>query len=200
MFCYLEKIELSVAYCPVPCMYRNSNRQCAYQDLTPDTDETNAELSVTAQTISEIKGIKLYKVKSETVRAKLQVKIGLAILRYSEYLQDRRVVDVSSEIRDFLAYKRGTEDSTPAGSSLPRSRPDLNGKGDQGSDHEKIQELLLHRFGLTIEHQTMFFDPTVFKEWKATLPKDSSAASDSLTLSVFIEALRLVVSSTPTQV
>lgn len=175
MFCYLENIELSINHCPVPCIYRNQNSQCSYQALTPDTDENDTEASVTVQTISDVKGIKLYKAKAETATAKLQIKIGLAILRYSDYIKRQKVVEVSTEIREFIAM---------------RTEGKLN--NDSGIELEKIQELLLYVFGLGFEHQIMFFDPSVFKAWKATLPQGSSATSDSLALPLFIEALQIV--------
>ena len=182
MFCYLERVELKTQLCPAKsCIYQNQVKQCAYKELTSDTDESGREILVTPQTVAAIVGIPLYKVKSEMTRGKLRVKVGLAILKYTEYLKSILKVDVEINVDD-----------------LRRKRHQLKwGPDDEeaGDSMAKISDLLLHRFGLGFEHQTMFFDPSVFKAWKATLPEDSSANSESLTMLLFVDALKAVVSN-----
>lgn len=181
MFCYLESVELTTQLCPAKsCVYQNQVKQCAYKELTSDTDEAGKEIPVTPHVVANLKGLKLYKVKEEMTRGKLRVKVGLAVLRYSEYLKSIVSIDVAVDLED-----------------LRRKRHQLKWGPDDveaGDSMAKISDLLLHRFGLGFEHQTMFFDPAVFKAWKATLPEGSSASSDGLTLPLFVDALKAVVS------
>ncbi len=175
MFCYVEGAELVTNICPAKaCIYQNKVKQCAYKALTPDLDEGNIEVPVTALSIAREKNVKLYKVKEQMARAKLQIKLGLAILHYSEYLKTLVQVEVIKE----------NTGSTELGYS-----------GDPSKDTmSKVSQLLMYQFGLGQEHQTLFFDQEVFNEWKANLPEGSAATSENLTLTLCIDALKAVVS------
>ncbi len=151
MFCFLEKIELETSTCPVRCMYRGKDKTCEYKVLTPDSDETGSDVHVTAKTVSEVKGIKLYRVKESVSKARLRIKAGLVILRYAEFLKTLDTgtgTSILSEQKDYLKYRARKDEPT--------------------SEHEGMEELLLQEFGLGVDAQQLFFDTKIFKRWAAT--------------------------------
>lgn len=164
MFCFLEKIELKIDYCPAKCMYRDKARQCGYQKLTPDTDENDVEVPVTTQTISAVKGIKFYKIRDESARAKIAIRMGLLILKYAEYIKRQRPLmnSVSEEIRDFVIHR-----TTQAMATQQQETSEID-------DYAKVEETLISVFGLGVEHRQMFFDQKVFKAWATEAEVDVS--------------------------
>jgi hypothetical protein len=169
VFCFLEKIELETTACPVRCMYRGKDKTCEYKVLTPDSDEAGSDIHVTAKTVSEVKGIKLYRVKESVSKARLRIKAGLIVLRYAEFLKTLGAgiyTSILSEQKDYLRYKARKEEPS--------------------NEHEGMEELLLQEFGLGVEAQQLFFDTKVFKRW---------ATSSNLTLdfSEIISTLMYVV-------
>lgn len=168
MFCFLEEIELETNTCPVRCMYRGKDKACEYKALTPDSDETGSDLHVTAKTVSEVKGIKLYRVKESVAKARLRIKAGLIVLRYTEFLKtlDTRTSTLSEQT-DYLRYKAQRKEV-------------LN------DEHEGMEELLLQEFGLGVEAQQLFFDTKIFKRW-------ASSKGLSLEFSEVISTLMYVV-------
>ena len=168
MFCFLEKIELETNTCPVRCMYRGKDKTCEYRALTPDSDETGSDVHVTAKTVSDVKGIKLYRVKESVAKARLRIKAGLVILRYTEFLKTLDIgTSTLSEQTDYLKYKAQRKEV-------------LN------DEHEGIEELLLQEFGLGVEARQLFFDTKIFKRW-------ASSKSLSLEFSEVISTLMYVV-------
>ncbi len=161
MFCFLEKIELATTTCPVRCMYRGKDKTCEYKTLTPDSDDAGLVVHVTAKTISEVKGIKLYKVKELVSNAKVRINIGLTILRYAEFLKTRVEGSILEEQRECLRYRE---------------------KKGQLEEHEKVEELLLQEFGLNIEAQQAFFDERIFRNWadETDVTVEFSAIIDAL--------------------
>jgi hypothetical protein len=131
-------------------MYRGKDKTCAYKALTPDSDETGVDVHVTAKTVSEVKDIKLYRVKESVATARLRIKTGLVILRYAEFLKTLDTnTSTLSEQTDYLRYKAQRKEV-------------LN------DEHEGMEELLLQEFGLGVEAQQLFFDTKIFKRWAAS--------------------------------
>lgn len=146
MFCFLEQLELETNTCPVRCMYRGKDKTCQYKALTPDVDEAGFDVHVTAKTISEVKGTKLYKVKELVAKARVRIKVGLVIMKYVEFLKTK----VNTEmLEEHVAYLKYAED-TPSASH---------------SEHEAVEALLLQEFGLGITAQQLFFDKEAFDHW-----------------------------------
>ncbi len=167
MFCFLEKIELETTECPVKCMYRGKDKRCEYRTLTPDSDEAGFDVHVTAKTISEVKGIKLYKVKESVAEAKIRIKTGLTILRYAEFLKTRAKPADLEEQREFIRYR--------------------SERNHEPNEHEGLEEILLQEFGLGLEAQQVFFDKKIFQEW-------ADSTEISVSFSAVIDALSYVVS------
>jgi hypothetical protein len=149
-------------------MYRGKDKTCEYRALTPDSDETGSDVHVTAKTVSDVKGIKLYRVKESVAKARLRIKAGLVILRYTEFLKTLDIgTSTLSEQTDYLKYKAQRKEV-------------LN------DEHEGIEELLLQEFGLGVEARQLFFDTKIFKRWV-------SSKSLSLEFSEVISTLMYVV-------
>ena len=87
IFCPLENIQLDVNKCPIrKCIYRDSTGGCRHQELTNTNQDSTISSAVTAEKITEIKQLKLYKVKEESQVGKHDLSVGLIIDRYSEFV------------------------------------------------------------------------------------------------------------------
>jgi len=127
-------------------MYRGKNKTCEYKALTPDVDEAGFDVHVTAKTVSDVKGIKLYRVKESVAKARVRIKAGLVIMKYAEFLK----ANLNTEIlEEHIAYARYVEDKP----SSPYS------------EHEALEAILLQEFGLGLSAQQMFFDRKTFDGW-----------------------------------
>lgn len=80
MFCGLTHVELTVSICPVRCMYRSSTGTCKFQELTEDDLEPRV--------IALIRNEKTYKVKSAIAEGTRNIKIGLAIDGYADFVKN----------------------------------------------------------------------------------------------------------------
>lgn len=173
MFCYLEKIELKIDYCPAEsCIYKTKESKCKYKELSPDYDEAGKEIPVTVQQVHEVKGVKIFIAKTEAARARFRLRVGIAMLAYSDYVKSRT--------------------STLAQASASNEKMDLPSKQDDKEldDTQVIERFLLSTFGLSIvEHQPVFFDKAVFKSWLKTLPAESFVKEHQLDLSVFLSTI-----------
>lgn len=144
MFCFLEQLELETDTCPVKCMYRGKAKTCEYKTLTPDVDEAGFDVHVTAKTVSDVKGIKLYRVKESVAKARVRIKAGLVIMKYVEFLKTKVNAEV---LEEHVAYLKYAEGNPSAG------------------EHEAVESLLLQEFGLGITTQQLFFDRKTFGDW-----------------------------------
>lgn len=86
MYCPLEQIHLTVETCPITrCIYRDQQGQCQHKRLTQRTGDGTTE-GVTAETIADVKGQKLYKVKVDSQSGKHNLSVGLIIDKYVDYV------------------------------------------------------------------------------------------------------------------
>ncbi len=151
-------------------MYRGKDKICEYRTLTPDSDEAGFDVHVTAKTISEVKGIKLYKVKESVSKAKLRIKTGLMILRYAEFLKALSSESSTlAEQKDYLRYK--TERTESSG------------------EYEDLEELLLQEFGLGVDARQLFFDKKTFRLWVESTGVDLDF-SDLVNTLVYVASMR----------
>lgn len=127
-------------------MYRGKNKTCEYKALTPDVDEAGFDVHVTAKTVSEVKGIKLYRVKESVAKARVRIKVGLVIMKYVEFLKTKAEAETLEEHVAYLKYA----ESAPSTSR---------------SEHEAVEAILLQEFGLGISAQQLFFDKKTFGDW-----------------------------------
>lgn len=148
MFCFLEQIELETNTCPVKCMYRGKDKTCEYKALTPDVDESGFDIHVTAKTVSDVKGIKLYRVKESVAKARVRIKVGLVIMKYVEFLKLKVNAETLEEHIAYLKYAEGNSSTCSI-----------------SSEHEAVEALLLQEFGLGITAQQFFFDKKTFDDW-----------------------------------
>lgn len=81
MFCPIVKIELKVDSCPTErCIYKGVGGRCNYERLTSDTVDVAA--------IAEVRQQKTYLVKSAANSAKQQVKLGMIVMKYANFVRE----------------------------------------------------------------------------------------------------------------
>jgi hypothetical protein len=99
VFCPIAKIELKVESCPTQsCPYKGVGGSCNYERLTSD--------AVDVHTIAEVRQQKTYVVKSAANTAKQQVKLGLIIMKYANFIKDsfpERTVNKTGEDKDHVS-------------------------------------------------------------------------------------------------
>jgi hypothetical protein len=138
VYCGLEHLELTVSLCPVKCCYRRGNGQCGFQELSDD--------GVDVQTIAAIKGEKTFKVRTAATAATKNIKLGLAIDRYAEYIRQSfpRHIEKNSQVVDFPPIKVGET---------------VNEKDSH------VSVVLSTVFGLAPNQQKKFWSPKRFTKW-----------------------------------
>ena len=131
MFCPLEHIHIDTEVCPISmCLYRASNGSCHYRDLLN-------EAGITAEQISSIKDLKLYKVKEESQIGRHNLAVGMIIDKYVDFITN----------------------SFPSPANQPVNITD--------NDEDRPTARLLHKvFGLTTDQQLMFWSKTRFDDWR----------------------------------
>lgn len=134
MFCPIEQIELTVSVCPArKCSYKKPNGQCGYSELTED--------QVDIRTLAEAKNEKPYKVKAMVGKAVKDIKMGLAIDRYAEYVK----------------------------SSFPReAEPSSKDAGTVNTMDSHVSKVLREVFGLASNQQLKFWSKSRFTKWAST--------------------------------
>jgi hypothetical protein len=130
MFCHMIQAELTVSVCPAKCQYKTATGGCGFTELTED--------NVEPRTIAELKGEKVYKVKTAINQSVRAIKIGLAVDRYADFVK-------SSFPALRMRYK------TEAGT--------VNGIDSH------VSKVLRKVFGLTDNQQTEFWSENRYSGW-----------------------------------
>lgn len=130
MFCPIVKVELNVESCPTrACIYKGVGGRCMHDVLTADT--------VDVSIVADVRQRKQYLVKAEANSAKQQVRLGMVIMQYANFVRD--------------SYPDRTEKQT------------VNTKGEDSH----VSRVLRYTFRLSTAQQEKFWDTERFKEWTA---------------------------------
>lgn len=192
MFCYIEQVEIRSPTCPAKkCIYKNAALQCGYVDLTPDLDQGQAEIAVTAVQIAKTKGQKLYKVKSDQADARERIRIGVALLKYVEFINGVGDPAVLRKPRTDTPAEEIKEGGQSEG--YPGYVPDLSvveklSQRFQVDDplwKARVEKVLLVDLGLDEPKRLMFFDRQLFRQWR-----EGAGLEFPLTLAAAIDAIR----------
>lgn len=133
MFCPIERLELKTSACPANrCMYKDTIGQCQHDLLTSD--------QVSAQEIAEVRQLKPYKVKADSVQSKDMIMKGLIALRYSDFVKDSFPTNAGVQKAEVAQTVNEVEDA-------------------------QVRKALFAVFGLSEYQQDKFLDEARFEAW-----------------------------------